>query len=224
MALVTCAGTDALRLRVHMPQRRAWWAWVDLDTATAPSGQVTIACDGGISLTGTVKQPSGVFLDSTRARVVGGAGGLEGMTSPAAYENAQLRDPLNAILGAAGETLSSSVSTSITSVLLSKWTITATYVAHAIDELCYAASAALGQTILWRVLNDGTVWLGAEAWTTQKMPDGADVLEQYPAEGRYVIGATTPFLLPGVNLDGVGNVAGVDHWVAPDRVRADAWI
>lgn len=224
MALVTCGGADVLRLRVHMPQQRAWWGWVDVDSATALTGKVTIACDGGVSLVGTVKQPSGVFLDSARVRIVGGGGGLDTVISPAAYENAQLRDPLSAVLSGVGETLSTTVSSSITGMLLSKWTLTATPAGRALDELCFAASSALGQTILWRVLDDGSVWLGSETWPSEKMPDGADVLEQHPEQGLYVIGATTPFLLPGVNLAGVGNVVGVDHWVTHDRVRADAWI
>jgi len=223
MALVTCAGADVLRMRVHMPQRRSWWGWLDLDTATAPTGKVTIAAAGGLSLVGTILQPSGVFLDSARVRVVGGAGGLEQVISPGAYENAQLRDPLNAILSAVGESLSSTVSASILSVLLSHWTLSAIPAAQAIDELSWAAADALGQSIIWRVLSDGTVWLGAETWPSQTMPAGADVLEQAPAEGRFVIGATTPFIVPGVNLQDVGNVIAVDHWVRHDRVRADVW-
>jgi hypothetical protein len=224
VALITCAGADVLRLRVHMSQRRAWWGWLDLDVADAPSGKVQIAAAGGMTLTGTIKQPSGVFLDAARVRIVGGAGGLDVVIAPAAYENAQLGDPLRAVLSAAGETLSTSVLSTITSVFLSKWTLTATPAARALDELCYAASAQLGQIVVWRVLSDGTVWLGAETWPAQKMPAGADVLESAPAEGRFVIGASTPFLVPGVNLDGVGNVAGVDHWVTHSQVRSDAWI
>lgn len=223
MALITCAGADVLRLRAHLPQRRAWWAWLDLDTATTPTGQVTIAAAGGLTLVGTVKKPSGVFLDSARIRVVGGAGGLDAVLSPSAYENAQLLDPLNAVLGATGEKLSTSVMPAITSVLLPKWTLTAASAARSIDALCSAAGTALGKDVVWRVLGDGTIWLGAESWPAQAMPDGADVLDQDPDEGRFVIGSTSPFLLPGVNLDGVGNVIGVDHWVTHDRVRADAW-
>lgn len=224
MALITCAGADVLRLRAHLPKRRAWWAWLDLDTATTPSGRVTIAAAGGLSLVGTVKKPSGAFLDSARIRVVGGAGGLDSIMSPAAFENAQLLDPLNAVLGAAGEKLSSTVSPSITGVLLSKWTLMAVSAGISIDALCSAASSQLGQDIGWRILEDGAVWLGAETWPAQAMPNGADVLEQDPVAGRFVIGSTTPFLLPGVNLDGVGNIVGVDHWVTHERVRADAWI
>jgi hypothetical protein len=224
MALVTCSGVDVLRMRVHMPQRRAWWAWVDVDSSTAPSGKVQIDAAGGLALTGTVKQPSGTFLNSAWIRVVGGAGGLDRTVRARAYENAQLIDPLRVILADGGETLSSKVSATITSVLFSKWTITASTVARSIDALAYAASSSLQQPVIWRVLADGTIWIGVETWPPLGMPAGADVLEQAPDEGRYVIGATTPFLTPGVNLDGVGNIVGADHWVSAMQVRTDAWI
>jgi hypothetical protein len=224
MALVTCAGFDVLRMRLHMTQRRAWFGWFDLDTDTLPSGTVQIKAAGGLSLTGTVTEPSGVFLDSAHVRVVGGAGGLDTIVGPAAYEYAQLGDPLRAVLGAAGETLSSTVSPIVMSVLLTKWTITATFAARALDELAAAATIALGKPVIWRVVSDGSIWLGVEEWPALKMPAGADILETEPAEGRYVIGTETPFLAPGVNLDGVGHVVGADHWVSPSRVRTDAWI
>jgi hypothetical protein len=224
MALVTCAGADALRWRLHIPGRRAWWAWLELDTDTAPSGQVTIAAAGGLSLVGTVQQPTGVFLDAAHVRIVGGAGGLSKTISPAAYENALLGDPLRSILNAVGERLAASSSSAALSVLLRKWTLTATTASRAIDELCFAASSATGQQIGWRVLADGTVWIGSESWPAQDLADDDDVLEQYPSEGRYVIGGTTPSLLPGVDLAGVGKVIAVDHWGTHDRVRADAWV
>jgi hypothetical protein len=56
------------------------------------------------------------------------------------------------------------------------------------------------------------------------MAAGSDLLEAFPAEGRYVIGAETPSLLPGVALEGVGHVAAVDHWITPHEVRSWAWI
>jgi hypothetical protein len=224
MALVTCSGIDVLRMRVHMPQRRAWWAWLDVDTADVPSGKVQINAAGGLALTGTVKQPSGMFLNSAWIRVVGGGGGLDRTVTARAFENAQLGDPLRVILADGGESLSSKIAASITSVFLSKWTVTATSVARSIDALAYAASSSLQQHVIWRVLADGTVWIGVETWPPLVMPTGADVLEQAPDEGRYVIGATTPFLTPGVNLDGVGNIVGADHWVSAMQVRTDAWI
>jgi hypothetical protein len=78
--------------------------------------------------------------------------------------------------------------------------------------------------VLWRVLSDGSVWMGTESWPSAKLPDGADVLERFPSELRVELGVQTPTLMPGVNLDGVGKVAAVDHWVEHDQVRTDAWL
>lgn len=225
MALITCAGADVERLELHWPQRGPWFARLKLDTATAPSGKVTIAAAGGLSATGTVIQPSGVQLDSAFVRIVGGGGGLSSLVTPAAFEAAQLRDPLNAILGAAGETLSPTVSSDVLSVLLPQWTHVAQRLTTALDLLAYAAAAALGQAIGWRVLSDGSIWLGAETWPTQSLPSGDDVLSYFPDEGRYEIGATTPSLLPGVNLSDINsNVISVDHFVVADEVRTWAWV
>jgi hypothetical protein len=224
MSLVTCAGADVLHGRVHLPGRRAWFASLVLDTATPPSGSVTIAADGGFSLKGTIVPDSGVFLEASHVSVVGGAGGLSKIISPAAYERAQLRDPLNAIMNDSGESLSSTVAASITGLQLDKWTLVASTAAQALDELCGIASTLGGQPVTWRVLDDGTVWLGVESWPASKLSSNDDVLEFFPSEGRYVIGAATPSILPGVNLDGVGKVGAVDHYLRPDMVRSWAWV
>lgn len=217
MALITCAGADVLDGAIHMPSRGAWWARLRLDTATAPSGKVTISADGGLSLAGFVAV-SGVFCDVAQVQIVGGAGGLGKILTPAAWQNAQLRDPLNAIAGMTGESLSSTIDSSLLSIQLPAWTVVASNAARAIDELCGAASST------WRVLSDGSIWLGVETWPAQEMPNGSDLLEVYPGEGRYVIGVDTPSLAPGVALSGVGNVAAVDHWIRPHEVRTWAWV
>jgi hypothetical protein len=223
MALMTCGGSDVLRAELHFPARAAWWARLKLDAATAPSGKVTIAAAGGLSVKGTVLD-GGVFCDVAHIQVAGGAGGLGAIVPPAAYQQAQLRDPLGAVLQAAGESLSSTTSSSVLAVQLPSWTVLAERAATAIDALCSAASRALGMSITWRILGDGTVWLGAESWPAQKMPAGADLLDVSPDEGRYVIGTDTPSLLPGVALDGVGKVSAVDHWVNHSEVRTWAWV
>lgn len=223
MALARCANADVLRGRIHFPYRGAWFAPLVLDTATLPSGQVQIVVNGGFTLTGTIEQPSGVQLDAAHVRVVGGGGGLGTIVSPAAYENALLRDPLNAVLQQSGEKLSGTVDASITSLLLSKWTHVAQRAADAIDRLAYAAGHALGKVVVWRVLGDGTVWIGADTWTSQAMPSGSDVIDYFPEEGRYELGVEAPWLMPGVNVTGIGNVAAVDHVLEHDGNRSHAW-
>jgi hypothetical protein len=223
MALLTCGGADVLKAEIHLPARGAWWASVMLDTATAPSGAVTLAAADGISLAASVVV-AGVFCDVAHVQLVGGAGGLGTILTPSAYEVAQLRDPLAAALKAGGEVVSSTVASSITGVQLGQWTLVGSTVSRALDELCGAAAAALGQAVGWRVLGDGSVWLGSETWPSASLPTGADLLEAFPAEGRYVIGADTPSLLPGVNLTGVGQVVAVDHWITHTEVRTWAWV
>src|ERR1700760_4547730 len=95
MALITCAGADVERGRMHLPSRGAWHFRGKLAAAAAPTGRVSIAAAGGLTASGTVIA-GGVQLDSGYIRVMGGAGGLGTTISPAAYQNALVRDPLPA--------------------------------------------------------------------------------------------------------------------------------
>lgn len=208
---------------MHLPSRGPWHARVKLDAATAPSGRVTLAAAGGLTASGTVAG-GGVQLDSAYLRIIGGAGGLGTTIRPAAYRNALSRDPLGAILSAAGESLSSTVDQSILSVLLPVWTLAGERASSALDRLAYAVGLALGQALTWRVLLDGTVWIGAESWPAASLPAGADVLWFAPDDGRYELGVQTPALVPGVNVRGVGKVLAVDHWIEHDQVRTWAWV
>lgn len=225
MALVTCAGSDVLRGRIRLGIRGPWFAELELDTATMPSGGVSLAATDGITLAGSViADQGGVFLDTAHVRLVGGAGGLGTRAKPIAYTGAVLRDPLSKLLGDAGETMSTTVSGSILGLSLPLWTVVESSVVTAIDNLCGAATKALGSPVGWRVLPDGTIWLGVEGWPTATLAVDSYVMRQYPAEGRYEIGTSSPELLPGVALTDISkNIIGVDHWIEPSQIRTWAW-
>jgi len=223
MALGSCGGADIIDGNLHLLSRGAWSGVLKLDTATAPTGKVTVSFQGGLSLSGYVFA-GGVAYDVVHVQVVGGAGGLTKTLRPAAYQNAQLRDPLAAIMSQSGESQSSTIDATVLAVQLPYWTIVASTTARALDELCGAAASALGKAITWRVLGDGTIWLGSETWPSKSMPNGSDLLDAFPAGGRFVIGADTPWLLPGVALSGVGNVGAVDHFFDSHEVRSWAWV
>lgn len=194
-----------------------------LDSKTAPTGQQTIAAFGGLSLSGTIVA-TGIFLDSAYIRIVGGSSGASNKVSPSSYQNAILRDPLSAITSATGDTLSTTISESLLTTILPYWTISDSHASSALDELCFAASGAVGQTIDWRYLGDGTLWIGVETWPSVSLPMGSDVIEQSPSGRRYIIGVETPTLIPGVNVSDLGaNVVGVDHWIEPNMIRTWAW-
>lgn len=219
-ALVQLAGADVLGAQIHMPRRGWWWAQAKLDTQTAPTGKVTIEALGGFTLSGfVVPKQSGVFNDSAYVQVVGGAGGLDSLVRPGAFQNALVRDVMSSILGSVGERSSSTIDAGTLAMLLSQWLLAAQTAATALDNLSYAAGAET-----WRVLADGSVWMGNESWPSEALPSTSDVLFQYPDDGRYLIGCQTPALMPGVMLEDVGaNIGAVDHYITADSIRSVAW-
>lgn len=222
MSTITCGDADVIRGRIHLPLRGAWWAELVLDTDKAPTGSVKIEAADGLSLAGTV-QRAGVYQDVVHARIVGGAGGLGKPCEPRAFQNAQLSDPLGVVTDASGDTLSGDVSATLKATLLTAWSSAKITAAQGLDEIVGYASSAGGATINWRYLGDGKLWLGSESWPTAKLATADELLELEPSSGRQVIGVATPSLLPGVDLDGVGHVLGVDHWIEPTQIRTWAW-
>lgn len=230
MSLLQCSSSgvvaDALRAEIHIPKRGAWWANVSLDTRTVPTlkSTATITAVNGLSLTGTIAK-SGTFLDTTYVHVVGGAGGVGALVGPFAFQNCLLGDPLNAVLSAARETPSATMSQTLTRMNLGTWTCTQKHTARLLDELCYVAQQQLGGEVNWRTLADGTLWMGQETWPSASLPSGADVILQHPVNPWFEIACETPALLPGVNLSDIGNlnVAAVDHWIDASSVRTWAW-
>lgn len=221
MALVRCGEADVIHAELHLSTRGAWSGEVVLDAGAAPTGSVSLRAEGGLELQGTVVG-GGVFLDVAAVRIVGGAGGLATEVE-GAYQLASLRDPLDTIMSTSGERLSGTIAPSILAVPLERWTLGRSSAAKAIDDLVAAASAILEQALTWRVIEDGSIWIGAEAWPSASLPDTADVLVRAPVARLIEIGVETPALLPGVNLEGVGRVVAVDHWITPHEVRTWAW-
>jgi hypothetical protein len=189
-----------------------------LDLATTPSGAAKIIAKDGLSLACTIVE-AGVFLSAAYVRLVGGAGGLAKYVPAAFYKQPQISDLLNAVIQASGETLSGTIESTLTSIKVPFWSQARARGAAVLDTIAAAAAAHLNAAVNWRLLSDGTLWMGAETWPDEALPKGAAVLDVLPAERRYEIGAEVPTLVPGVNLDGVGNVVGVDHWLTPGAVR-----
>jgi len=220
---ITLGGADVQNGRLSLGLRGAGWADVTIATDSPPAvgDRLQLVVDGGLTWTGTVRRV-GTFLMNTDVRLVGGAGGLNTEVS-GAYQGATLSDVLTAILDAAGESQSSTVAATILAVPLPRWTLGKGTAARALDELAEAAALQLGEAVGWRVLADGTVWVGVETWATQALPDDHVISMQWPDEGRSLLGCAAPSILPGVDLDGVGKVAGVDHYFDPDRQRSETW-
>jgi hypothetical protein len=215
-------GSRVIAGRITLPLRGAWTADLRVDATSVPTGTVKLEAAGGLSLSGTpVARLSGVDQDVLSIRVVAGAGGLPKEVG-GAFRSAQLRDPLEAITSATGETLAS-IDGDILALELARWSLGRASGARCIEDLVAYAGKILGAEINWRFLSDGKLWLGRETWPAAVLPDDAAVIERSPSTRRVLIGAAVPALLPGVELEDAGRVRCVEHVISNEAVRSIAW-
>jgi hypothetical protein len=100
------------------------------------------------------------------------------------------------------------------SLFLASWTRAAGTVGTAIAAL----AEHIGGT--WRVLPDGTVWLGTETWPASKARKPL-ILDEDTATGRLYMAPEPLNLLPGTTLDG-RKLSSVKYVIRPDVVECIA--
>lgn len=202
---------------ITMPLVGAWHAAFSLDSDTGiDAGEiVTVEIGGGAILVGTARR-GGVATEIAEVQVVGGAGGMSRDIEPRHYDNASARIIITDILAVAGETLSTSSDASLATLTLPKWSRVASSCGAALD----AVLTAIGMT--WRILDDGQVFVGTNAWTDLALADDVELLDESRATTRQCYADETLSARPGRTIDGV-RAALVVHTVSPDAFRSDVW-
>jgi hypothetical protein len=202
---------------LRLPRVGAWTADLVVDTDAAPTGSVALtSADGAHKLQGTVVR-AGVDGERAHVLVVGGAGGLGREVAPVYYRGVPLRLPIGEVLRAAGETLSTTSDAAVLGRLLGKWTreraSAGTLLGHLLD--------AVGG--VWRVADDGSVWVGEETWPTADAAD-VDLIADDPSHGRVTVGAASlPLgIRPGTVYNGQ-RVSYVEHTFDAEAARAEVW-
>lgn len=217
MSLLTVGGHAIVEMRAAMPRIGVWTAdlVVDATSTDGLTGAVTISiADGKLDLKGTAKRV-GVHNDTVLMRVLAGAGGMATQTAPKDYDNIQARAVLEDLLKTTGERLSSTADASTLGTTLTRWVT--------IQQSTGAAIGLLAEHlgVAWRVLADGTVWMGPESWPEASIE--AELLGSAPNEARLELGVEAPLLLPGTTFDGE-KVNQVEHRVKADSVRTMVWL
>jgi hypothetical protein len=187
-----------------------------LDTATPLSGTVTVeSYDGKLKLIGTVRR-SDVFADSVRVLAVGGTGDFEAAVAAKGYRMVPARIPLADILSAAGQTLSSTSDASALSTTLAHWSHRTGAASTALASLLEAIGAT------WRILPDGTFWVGSETWPNASAFDYT-LLAEDPARERAILGVEAPPpLFPGTVFRD-RRVSAVVHTIDTEGIFAEVW-
>lgn len=211
---VSLNGLPVTRCTILAPRIGAWAADVAVDTETDIAGAVSLVVEG-VTLRGAVVR-GGVVYGRWSGRVVGGVGGLLAPVAPVAQYTTTLAVALADVLREAGEALaatSGDLSTNVT-----RWHRAAGTAANAVADVARAAGFA------WRVLADGTVWVGAETWPAATV-SGVELLDWRPELGRAELGGDAAALLgilPGqtLTLDAITLRAGcVEHRIDAGEIR-----
>ncbi len=209
---------------LHMPLQGVPTYDVVIDQASGggfdAGTAVTIACDGGLSLVGTVAEKrAGDFLDTIHVRVVGGKNGMWKTASAKGYmqPGALVKDVLDGFTKDSGESLSSATDSGFQNTNLTSWMVTTRPVSECLDVLLQYVAPDSG----WRILDDGKLWIGAEQWTSSS--DEYTLLVHSPTDAHYELGVDVPTIKPGIDLAGVGKVALVEHRITGEDIRTFVW-
>lgn len=214
--MIAANGIDAAEARIVLPRIGAWHVDAILQAASgvAVGDAVTVLVSGSLSLVGRATRAQ-VHEDALRVRVVAGGAGLTTTATAKFYQGAQVRLVLGDLLGDAGEALSSTADAAILGTLLPNWSTFARPVAV---ELATLLSVAPDGTA-WRMLADGSLWLGTEAWAAASLT--YELHERDPARDRITLGVEAPTLLPGSTLDGE-RIYDVEHVITAEHVTTIA--
>jgi hypothetical protein len=202
---------------VHLPLSGAWHGdfIVDAKAVNGVVGAVAASlADGALALLGTTLRAE-MYRGRACARVVGGAHGLGKLLTPKSYRSVPVRTVLQDILTGAGEKLSPTADGATLGTVLSAWTRTGASAGQALNVLVETLACT------WRILPNGTVWLGTDAWPRARLGD-YQVVERRAHEGVVVLGLTAPTLLPGTLFEGK-RVVRVQHQLTAAHTRTEAW-
>lgn len=218
-AYVTANGVPCFKADVVRPRIGNWHAdlTVNANAADRFSDAVEIVLAETLTLKGTAHR-MGVFGEDVYVRVIGGRGGFAVQLTPRGYTNVPARIPLSDCLREAGEVLSPSADPGVLQRFLPKW-VRIRQTAGA--EL--AALVAVAGAEAWRVLPDGSIWLGPETWAPAELE--YDPIRFEPQLGRLEFAADVPtvhpgqtWVAPGEAYDGM-RTSSIRHLVTAETIR-----
>jgi hypothetical protein len=217
---------DVVRGILTMPRLGAWQAALWLDADAAPAGKVEISA-GSLTLIGTAYRPhdDGGNLHEqgglVRLRVVAGAGGLRKLARAKHYVSPTGRLVLAELAGDAGEAVSPTADASVLgATLVPAWTTMGLETGPMITALC----EELAPEASWRLLPDGTIWVGNETWPAADLGDDDPVqIDENPEEGWVTLAMDIPRLLPGTRV-GWRKADLVEHVIEAGDYFAKVWL
>lgn len=222
MAFATLNGAPVFHGTICIPRVGAWTADLAVDKQEAIAGACQLVIDGGLTLVGTADR-TGVWQDTARVNLVAGANGLRKVAKARHYRRTTLKLVLQDLLAAAGERLSATADAGTLGLTFPAWVTCAqpigAMVAALLEDTRIPAATA------WRMLPDGTLWVGTETWPDSGLVNLTDYqdLAEAPEEATVELGVEAPRLLPGTLLGG-RRVSYVVHRIDGSGARTSVWV
>lgn len=207
-------GLSLIEGALHVPRVGAWRAELELDGSdeSKATGKVTLVA-GDTTWAGTSVEV-GTFVGRVKVRIVGGAAGLAKATKPRFYNSMPARVIIADLLTEGGEALSTTSDATKLGTILPFWTRHAGTVSEGLENVL----AELGA--VWRVLADGTIWIGTETWPTAS-PANVIVEHEAPENSQVIFSSDSPSLVPGTTFLS-RKVGRVEHSISPGKTRTTA--
>lgn len=218
--LLTVAGKAALRGHVLIPRVGAWHGTLWLDADTAPTGAASLVWgDSEATWSATILR-GGVMTEGGPAEVrfVGGGGGLATALAGGSSRNTSPRSLLGQILPGGGERLSGTSPTTTLDAAIARWSRDAGTCGQQIARLADSLGA------LWRVLADGSIYVGPEPGGTLTLDASTQVVHRNPALGSVTLASSAPWSFRvGQTYDG-RRIDQIVHRISPREVRTELWL
>lgn len=216
MSFATINDVPVTNGRVEFRLQGAWTGEFGLST-TSPAdvaGAVEIKF-GDSTLNGFASVVGADQGELVTLRVVGGAGGLSVAAPPQSYGNpVTRRAAVLDVLELGGERLSSTITAGTLDATFPQWIRLESTVGSALWHLV----EAMGMS--WRVLPDGTFWIGKESWDALDA-EGLVVESEEPAFKRIIFATENLTVLPGLTWNDQ-HIATVIYRLDDRSLRAEA--
>lgn len=153
---------------------------------------------------------TGVFRGFQQCTIIGGSGKFPDQLESSSYNSIPLGQVVNDIARKTGHTVSTSSDQNLLNHNLVGWNILKMKASLALVKLLDSQGA------IWRILPDGTLWIGFETYTPLNINDFL-VIEKFPEQARWNIYNEEYLIQPLSSLDG-NNIQQVEYFISKNEL------
>ena len=210
---------DVARGTITLPRVGNWIANLTVN-ADGPATGAAVATLDGVDMPAHI-QKAEMVAGMLEVRLVGGNGGLGKPARPNHYKGATVRHTFMDLEQDVGEVPALKASdTAVLDQPLKAWTSLAVPTGELLQALADTATELMGQDVSWRVLYDGTVWLGTETWPA--CPADVRILDIDGANSSQLLGTDALGIWPGTTI-GSRRIDSVVHQVGGQNRSTVYW-